>query len=331
MPDSDVLDDALERLGRYGPEFGGGLSNHGPMVIEALTRLGRGADVHRWLDQYCGRLEVCQATPTGGTPVLADMSTYADWELYFARELADAPWLDVVRATLPRFAPGVMAAATHGWLRTAHAIRSLRQCETPERLAELARGLAYWAARYQEVPGPPIPVGALPLSDAVGALPVRGLEEAGLIFDAVREALDGDAAFSEAVGALDPSALSVDGLLAAAASVIRAGDAQAPIVYVHTLTATASIRTITDLVNDNGRTLALGCIWRAVAALISTYPLPRADVAAPDEVDADDVVDRAVSSGDEHAIKVAEATFGPAGSADPVVRSAAAALIARLA
>jgi len=189
MPDSDVLDDALERLGRYGPEFGGGLSNHGPMAVEALTRLGRGADVHRWLDQYCGRLEVCQATPTGGTPVLADMSTYADWELHFARELAEAPWLDVVRATLPRFAPGVMAAATHGWLRTAHAVRSLRQRETSERLAELARGLAYWAARYQQVPGPPIPVGTLQLSDAIAALPARGLEEPGLIFDAIREAL----------------------------------------------------------------------------------------------------------------------------------------------
>ena len=62
---------------------------------------------------------------------------------------------------MPRLAPGLMAAATHGWLRTAHAVRGLGRRQTPERLAELARGLAYWAARYQEVPGPSRPSGTL--------------------------------------------------------------------------------------------------------------------------------------------------------------------------
>ena len=103
MPDDDVLDVALERLGRYGPEFGGGSSNHGPMAVEALVRLGRVDAVASWVDRYVPRLEA-PATPTGGDPVLADMSTYADWELHFARELADAPWLDVMRATLPDLA-----------------------------------------------------------------------------------------------------------------------------------------------------------------------------------------------------------------------------------
>ena len=37
----DALDEALERLARKGPEYGGGLSNHGPMAAEALVALGR--------------------------------------------------------------------------------------------------------------------------------------------------------------------------------------------------------------------------------------------------------------------------------------------------
>ena len=64
-------------------------------------------------------------------------------------------------------AAGLMAAATHGWLRTAHAVRSLTARETPERIAELARGLAYWAARYQEVPGPARPSGTLAIAAGI--------------------------------------------------------------------------------------------------------------------------------------------------------------------
>lgn len=35
-----TYDEALERLHRTGPEFDGYLSNHGPMVVEALSRRG---------------------------------------------------------------------------------------------------------------------------------------------------------------------------------------------------------------------------------------------------------------------------------------------------
>ena len=48
------------------------------------------------------------------------------------------------------------------------------------------------------------------------------------------------------------------------------------------------------------------------------------------DVEADTVIDRAVTGGDEHAIKVAEAVFGPDASTDPTVRTAAAMLVARL-
>ena len=44
------------------------------------------------------------------------------------------------------------AAAFHGVLRTGHATRALRQRETAARRNELAVGLGYWAARYEELP-----------------------------------------------------------------------------------------------------------------------------------------------------------------------------------
>jgi hypothetical protein len=329
MASDDALDEALERLGGFGPEFGGGLSNHGPMVVEALVRLGRPDAVTGWVDSYVDCLEGPIA-PSGRPPELGDLATVGDWERQFAAELADGAWVDVVAGWVPRLAPGLMAAATHGWLRTAHAVRGLRVRETPQRLAELARGLAYWAARYQEVPGPAIPSGTLSVASGVAGLPNRRTGGDGLIFEAVRHALAGDLEFVAAVNAVDGSSLDVDGLLAAAGAEIVAGGAGDPIVYVHTLTPTAAIRRVADLLEPTDQEIVLGCAWRAVAALVATYRLPRVDPVRPADVDADAVVDRAVSGGDEHAIKAAEAVFGPDASTDPTVRTAASALVARL-
>jgi hypothetical protein len=328
--ESADLDEALARLSAFGPEFGGGLSNHGPMVVEALVRLGRGDAAAAWVSGYVGRLEDPIA-PSGRQPVLGEMATVGDWELAFAVELAEAPWRDVVGRWLPRLVPGLIAAATHGWLRTAHAARALLAAETPERLGELGRGLAYWAARYQEAPGPAIPSGVLTAAAGIVALPVRHLSTEGLIFEVVR-GLDGDDEFAAAVAAVDGATLDVDALLAAAAGrVLGGGAATAPIVYVHTLTPTAAIRGVAPLVDRAVTDLVLGCAWRAVAALVTAYPAAATEGSTgPRDVDADAVVDRAVEGGDEHAIKVAEAAFGPDAGADPTVRAAAAALVARL-
>ena len=56
---SDVLDEAYVRLHHWGPEWGGenGLSNHGPMAVEVLSRRGFDDQVGTWLDRYVTRLE----------------------------------------------------------------------------------------------------------------------------------------------------------------------------------------------------------------------------------------------------------------------------------
>ena len=63
--DTDILDEGLHRLAGTGPEFSGGLSNHGPMAAEAMVRLGRSDAVGRWLDRYLRRLD--EAPRPGGS------------------------------------------------------------------------------------------------------------------------------------------------------------------------------------------------------------------------------------------------------------------------
>jgi len=94
--------------------------------------------------------------------------------LFFRRELGDRPWKEVVSDWTARLSPGVVAAAFHGAIRTAHAVRSLEETETPARRRELAEGLGYWAATYNALPEDPraarAPAGRRP-SDAVAGVP----------------------------------------------------------------------------------------------------------------------------------------------------------------
>jgi hypothetical protein len=155
-----TIDDALEILEDTGPEFGGGLANHGPMAAEALVALGRSDAVIPWVERYRARL---QDHPAAGSAVDADNwreslgrgDRVGDWIAFFDRQLTEASWEQVLDTWVERFAPGIIASATHGVIRTGHAARALSQEETPLRLHELAEGLGYWGARYMLLPGAP--------------------------------------------------------------------------------------------------------------------------------------------------------------------------------
>ena len=152
-----ILDEAYERLHRTGPEYQGWLSNHGPMAVEALVRHGHPHRVHRWLDDYLGRLD---ELPRGLHPIddwrsaLGDPKRAGDWLAYFDRQLREHPWRDVLGTWWPRLLPGIAAGATHGVIRVGHAVRALEtDDENPQRLTELGQALGYWAARWQPIPG----------------------------------------------------------------------------------------------------------------------------------------------------------------------------------
>jgi hypothetical protein len=80
------------------------------------------------------------------------------------------------------------------------------------------------------------------------------------------------------------------------------------------------------------RAAALGYVWQAAAALHVAYDVDRsAPVPGGGELSADELVDRAVASGDEHAIKLTEAALRSSErSGDPALLWAAADASARL-
>lgn len=86
--DDDALDRGWRALRATGPEFQGWLSNHGPMVVEALARRGRGEVVEAWVAGYRTRLDEWPApreliTDTTWQSALGDPRRLGDWQRWF--------------------------------------------------------------------------------------------------------------------------------------------------------------------------------------------------------------------------------------------------------
>ncbi|KUJ70171.1 hypothetical protein ACZ90_07155 [Streptomyces albus subsp. albus] len=286
-----VLDEALERLHRHGPERLGRLTNHAPMAVEALTARGLDGTVHRWLDRYRHKLEEFPATTVpvidaDWREALGDPRRAGDWIGYFTRALAEHPWQEVLVRWWPRLLPGIAGGSTHPVIRVGHAVRTLRGGEpTAPRLAELAHGLGYWAARHRPLPAAAAPAGTAEPDAALWSVPPVPVRQGGL---PDRLAQLGELpAWTAATAALRPAADAAQArqrlaALVAAATFRYAAQAQAePIMLVHAATApNAVLRTLPALPSELWAP-SLDAAWAAAAAVIAAYaPGPRADGAA---------------------------------------------------
>ena len=309
-----TLDEAYERLHATGPEWGGNLSNHGPMAAEVLARRGHAADVPRWVDAYLRRLDELPAAREAITDAtwqraLGDGTRIGDWTAYLARQVADHPWRDVLVTWWPRLLPGIAAGATHGVIRTGHAVRTLSSGdESDAAVAELGYALGYWAARSTTVPGVREPSGRLDPETALAGVPHLA-DQSGPI--AGRLARLGElAGWPESVAALS----GVADAAAAQARVRELVDAAtlrylsygygSPVLLVHTATAPNAVLHVLPMLPSEMWAPSLGAVWAASAAITAGYaPAAARDVRTPAPASPQDVVEQAVAHGDEHVIK----------------------------
>lgn len=309
------------------------------MASEALIRLGRPESVLPWAEAYRRRLD---GHPVATDPIaltewrtaLGDPRRIGDWIRFFDETLAGVPWRTAVGTWVPRLSPGLMAGATHGLIRTAHAVRSLVELETPPRLHELAEGLAYWAARYQELPGRPSDdAESLTPQSALARLPRFTGAQAGLIFEAVK-GLDQRPSFAGAIDLVDTAGdLSrfISDVTATFAAAFLANPA-APIAFVHSVTAPSALRMLAPHLADDDARRAARYAWQASAAIYCWYAetIPSASAEAEDW-NREDLIDRAVSTGDEHGFKFTEACLREYSiDPQPIYVAAATAWVGRL-
>jgi hypothetical protein len=319
-----VLLDALGRLRGTGPEFNGFLANHGPMAAEALTQLGAAAAVPRWVDGYLARLDSAPDVRRGigdddWGEHLGDLGLLGDWTAYLRNQAQEMSWRDLLLRWWPRLLPGLAASATHGVIRTAHAVRSLRGAGAePHALLvdELAQGLGFWAARYQSVPGNPRLAGGSDSIAALGllprlnpAIPSEGPGIAGRLVS-LRH-LDG---FTDGLDAWGPPPTpddALDDLIGAAARVLVARD-DAPIAFCHAVTAPAAVRLVLPELPSGLKQASVAASWQVVGGIVAAFASPRQEAeSTAAEADASALLNtlspRAIENGDEHVIKLTEA------------------------
>ena len=317
---AEAMEEALGLLAKTGPEYAGRLANHGPMAAEALIVLGRPDAVVPWVEKYRRRL---YEHPPGGHPIdakawreaLGQGGRVGDWIVFFDRQVEERPWKDVLKEWVPLLAPGVIAAAFHGVIRTAHAVRSLDARESRARRRELAEGLGYWAATYEVLPESAAVTGHRTPSAAmseVPSLPVERQIHTGNITDRLAP-LDRFPPFAGVANMVDANG-DASGFISNltetfAAVYLENVPPGSVITYIHTVTGPSAIRLLLPHLNANARATLLRYGWQGAAALYAASGGKSSSLAPAPTVkgDRDDLVDRAVATGDEHAIKFTEA------------------------
>lgn len=328
----DAVNDALERLDDLGYERGVGmdLANHGPMGAEALALLGQEDEVARWVRRYRAAMEhheppaprfALDATDESSwRSALGAFDRAGDWERLFARELSEAPWREVLARWWPRLLPGMFAGLTHGLIRTAHAVRGLGAVDrpTPLQLNELARGLAYWAARYTALPGTPHLRGSYDVPGAVAALPRPGEDGPLGPGSAQRRlrTLTDLPGYRESLDRLAPEETQrlLSDMTVQFADVYLGHPEVYPVPLIHGITAPAAARLVLPHLPHELHAPTLARLWQVQTAFLLAMTTDRRDegttVWRSELTDApalDELAAQAAEHGDEHVIKLTEA------------------------
>jgi hypothetical protein len=327
---ADAMGDAYQRLAGLGYERGANdFANHGPMGAEAMCTLGFGDQIPSWIERYKRRVAhhdpprprfgLDASDETSWREALGRFERVGDWEELFARQLTEEPWREVLSRWWPRLLPGLLAGLTHGLIRTAHAVRCLSATEQPQNLAlqELSRGLAYWAARYRRLPGTVVLKGENSVAEAVPAIarlaPDRPANPGARV-----GVLAHDPGYEQALSALSflaaPRRLSE--MTTTFAGVYLAHPEVPPVPLIHGVTAPAAMRLVLGQIPDQLHATSVAAMWQTHVALLLMFTsspggeresLHHASAATAPSWQ--DLFERALASGDEHAIKFTEACY----------------------
>lgn len=307
------MDALLRRFHQTAPSYDGGMSNHGPMVVEALETAGLGEYAEALTDEA---LEILEPLPeaSDGPLALGDRQE-ARWIAHYRARIADRSVEAVVREALPELLPGLMAGATHGLIRLSHAVRGWTRRPSDDRAEEVAHALGYWAAWFQPLPGEVGVDPSLDLQTAMATLPGLSEEEqstAGFIMDRVR-AVDRAPRFHHAIAKVDLRSMSTGGFLSemvAIAARIMLTSTGSGFAQLHAITATAAVRPLLPYVEEGAQLDVRKAVFHAVASLHAAHGGSRAwvDWEPPASLpDSRALVLAAARSRGDHAIKLAVA------------------------
>lgn len=301
---SSALIELLDGGAAFDAEYGAGLSNHRPMALLALARLGAtDQQLLAFEHTYARRLQPAPAPASwpAGEAWAARLGDRAAWPAY--RDLFQE-WLrndfarDVLNQALPRLMQGCGAAAFHGLIRTAYAVQAAHR-------RELADALAYWACRWLDLGAPAserAPEGAGKHRSADPQAVLRQLHatssDARLIFQRMQVAAAAPS-FQATASRLQVDDTTLQRLAELAA---MAYAASGNFTALHLVTSAHAMRILLPFVDEP--LPAMRAYWWAFAAAVCASGLQAGSAPAPRPWP--DLVAAALASDDDHLIKLVD-------------------------
>lgn len=297
---------AIELMQHTGSSYGGGLSNHGPMALEALVSIGADGYISAFVASYSPRLEPAAASA----------------------DAAPSTWRAWLAARLPALVGNVGEYAGHGLLRAAHATRALERAEaagaaTDVLRVELASAVGYWEAGTGALPAPIALTGDLDGARWLDALPRL---DPGERVDGLLTVTLGRAAvlpgFMSAVARLDGGAAPgdiLDALALASADRYLVNDGLAGFTLLHGVTVSNMARELLPYLDDRGAAQLVAAVAAFVGAAVAGFD--DGDVQTGDLSTFHNLASSAAATLDDHTIKFADACLSVAdrtGSTTPI-------------
>ena len=293
-----TLAELIDAGAAFDAEYAGGLSNHRPMALLALARLGASeARLTAFAQSYSRRLQPAPPpTPwPAGEAWASRLGERGAWPAYrslFGEWLQHEHSSDVLQQALPRLMQGCGAAAFHGLIRTAYALQSARR-------QELADALAYWACRWLDLG---VWKGAGTVTEPETVL--RQLRAVQSDSDRIGQRMKAAAAaphFQATVARLRVTDSLLPQLAALAA---KAHAASGNFTALHLVTSAHAMRVLLPCVDDP--LPALRGYWRAFAAAVCASGMTVGTAPAPKPKPWPELVAAALASDDEHVIKLVD-------------------------
>lgn len=292
----------LADAARFDAEYGPSLSNHLPMALTALARLGASDErLAAFAARYAARLHPAPAAepwPAGDAwrACFGQPRAWPSYRSLFREWLHHESPGDMLAQVLPPLMQGVGAAAFHGPIRAAYALAANDG-------DELADALAYWACRWFELGAPPegsqadpaVLLAALDLADELAPAPLIAERMAHAVahprFDALAGRLH-----------IDLRA-TLPRLAQLAAERYAASD---DFTVLHLVTSAHAMRVLLPWLDEGDRLAALAHYARAFMAGWATRPAQAGHQPPLAVLPWHEIVGRALESDDDHAIKLVD-------------------------
>ncbi|WP_281545631.1 questin oxidase family protein [Grimontia sp. SpTr1] len=279
---------------RYSPVFGPRLSNHLPMALIAMSRLGASSkDLHEEFQRATPHLEAEQAPVAPQALKLGEKTHNADFVLYYSKELETKGIEATLNEALPTLLPGIAAGSFHALIRLAYAVES-------EDFTEISHALAYWSSGFT-------PLGNLQyatdkdavshLNEALGVMRDHTYRE-GIIIDHVEELRE--LAKYRAVST-QPASLTKESVAIVVLSQYAASN---DFTLLHGVTGFQALLSLAPFIDNFD--FALDCFWQAYvgAACTAEYRDPVAPERRNIRPDWGLWFKQALATQDDHTIKL---------------------------